>query len=134
MRFLTKKGSFWPIKMPFFGPKKTRISAAKRCWMASNCQLKNNFQLWGLSPCWFETKPAILHLKMDGWTMIVSFLGGKLGLFFRGKLAVSFRECKVKPVVFPENHQTVWIFSIFAKKKFPSSSKISINSWESLSF
>ena len=38
---------------------------------------------------------ASLHLKMDGWNTIVSFLG-RLGLFFQGAngaFAVRSREC-----------------------------------------
>ena len=35
------------------------------------------------------------HLKMDGWN--TNFLLGRLGPFFRGRLAVSFRECKALP-------------------------------------
>ena len=46
-------------------------------------------------------KLTISHLKMDGLEYDCFLLG--FGLFFRGKLAVSFRECK-NHLIEMENH------------------------------
>ena len=71
-------GYFWWIEM----------SEEKKRWAISHSKIVPRLFYYP------ETKPASLHLKMDGWNTIGFSFWGKQPIF-RCKLAVSFREGKI---------------------------------------